>query len=79
MALKNFPQRSREGTHSPVDGELGAIFFLSVFVFREIENKQGRGREREREREVDRVPSRLRAVSAEPDIGSNPMNRELTT
>ena len=37
----------------------------------------GRGRERERERE--RIPSRLRAVSTEPNLGLDLMNREIMT
>ena len=37
--------------------------------------EQGRGRERGRER----IPSRLHAVSAEPDTGLNPMNCEIMT
>ena len=37
--------------------------------------EKGRGRERQRER----ILSRLRAVSAEPDVGLDPMNREIMT
>ena len=37
----------------------------------------GRGRERERERE--RIPRRFHAVSAEPDVGLQPTNREIMT
>ena len=37
---------------------------------RERESKQGRGRERER------IPSRLRAVSIEPDLGLEPTNHD---
>ena len=33
------------------------------------ENTQGRGRER--------IPSRLRTVSIEPDVGLDPRNREI--
>ena len=41
---------------------------------REREKEQG-GAEREREREErERIPSRLHAVSAEPNTGLNPMN-----
>ena len=36
-----------------------------------------RGAERERERE--RLPNRLRAVSAEPDVVLKQMNREIMT
>ena len=45
--------------------------------------KLGRSRERERERErrggEERIPSRLCAVSAEPDVGLDPMNLEIMT
>ena len=38
-----------------------------------------RGRsERERERERERIPRRLRAATAEPKAGLDPMNREIT-
>ena len=39
------------------------------------ETKWGRGRERGRER----IPSRLCAVSVEPDVGLDPMNRGIMT
>ena len=50
----------------------------------------GRERERERERELckwgrgrdrgtERVPSRLHAVSTEPDMGLDPTNPEIVT
>ena len=42
---------------------------------RERACKQGRGRERGREK----IPSRLRAVSAEPDTGLESMNCEIMT
>ena len=35
--------------------------------------------ERERERERKRIPSRLHAVSADPDVGLNLINREIMT
>ena len=49
------------------------FFFLNVYllILRE--------REREREREVERIPSRLRAVSTDPDAGLELKNREITT
>ena len=37
------------------------------------------GAERERERERERIPSRLRTVSEEPDVGLKPMNLEIMT
>ena len=40
---------------------------------REGEGEQGRGGERER------IPSRLRAVHAEPDVRLDPTNREIMT
>ena len=52
------------------------IFFFNVyFILRETENEQGRGTERGRER----IPSRLRAVSTEPDMGLELMNHETMT
>ena len=40
----------------------------------------GREREREGEREDrERIPSRLQAVSPEPDMGFHPMNHEIMT
>ena len=34
----------------------------------------------QRERGRERIPSRLRAISTEPDdVGLNPMNHEITT
>ena len=53
-------------------------FFFSKFIFiyfeREIESKGGGA-----EREGDRIPSRLCAVSSEPDAGLEPMNHEIMT
>ena len=49
------------------------IFYL--FILRERVCKLGRGRERERER----IPSRLRAVSAEPSMGLELTNHEIVT
>ena len=43
---------------------------------------EGRGRKRESERERERrerIPSRLHAVSTEPDMGLELMNREIMT
>ena len=39
--------------------------------------RNGRGRERERERE--KIPSRLHAVSTEPDVGLELRNHEIVT
>ena len=61
--------------------------FVSFFFFKVIYFERGRGREKasasrggaEREGEREKIPSRLRAVSAEPDMGLEPMNREIMT
>ena len=37
----------------------------------------GGGAERKRERGRERIPSRLHAVSTEPDLGFAPTNREI--
>ena len=58
------------------------LFFKVLFVY---SWERARERERERERtsrrgrgaEGERIPSRLRAVSAEPDMGLEPTNREI--
>ena len=61
-------------------------FFLSLFTYferereRESEREQDRDRERERERERrERIPSRLCAVSTEPDAGLELPNLEIMT
>ena len=41
------------------------------------EHEQGRGRVREGDRRL-RIPSRLHAVSAEPNVGLELMNHEIT-
>ena len=48
--------------------------FIYLFLS-EKESKQGKGRERGRER----IPSRLHAVSTEPDAGLKLMNCEIIT
>ena len=49
---------------------------MYLFILREREREWGgAGRERGRER----VPSRLHAVSTEPDTGFQPTNREIVT
>ena len=61
---------------------LFVCLFLSFFLLRETERKREREREREREGaeevlgkvEREGIPSRLHAVSAEPDVGFNLMN-----
>ena len=48
--------------------------FEGLFIYFERVREQGRGRERGRER----IPSRLRVVSTEPDAGHDPTNCEMT-
>ena len=59
-----------------------SIYFFSVCLF--ILRERARecacvSREGQRERERDRIPSRLCAVIAEPDMGLDPMNHEIMT
>ena len=44
-----------------------------------MQRERERDRERETERERQRILSKLHAVSAEPNIGLEPMNREIMT
>ena len=50
------------------------IFFNVLFIYFETERENEQGTERGRER----IPSRLHAVSKEPDAGLDPLNREIT-
>ena len=52
-----------------------------MFIYFEIARvgEEQREKDRERERERENIPSRLRAVSAEPDAGLEPTNREIMT
>ena len=54
-----------------------AYSFLSLFIYfeRDREHKRGRGRGRGR----DRIPSRLHTLCPQPDVGLEPMSREITT
>ena len=57
------------------------IFFLNVYSFltdRERQSMSGGGAEREGDTESE-AGSRLRAVSAEPDAGLEPTDREIVT
>ena len=54
------------------------IFFYVYFWEWETEREWGRGRERDIHTEPQ-AGSRLRAVSTEPDMGLEPMNREIMT
>ena len=56
------------------------IFFQFVYFERERAREHACvSREGQRERERDRIPSRLCAVSAEPDMGLDPTNHEIMT
>ena len=44
---------------------------------RERENAGAQGRDRERERGRERIPSRHHSVSVEPDVGLEPLSREI--
>ena len=48
-----------------------------MFIFEREGERPGVGRGRERERGRERIPSRLSAVRAEPDVGLEPTNREI--
>ena len=48
---------------------------MFIYLFWKSESKHEKGGKRER----GRIPSRLRTVSAEPDTGLNPTNREIVT
>ena len=50
-------------------------FFKCLFILRERERASKGGAERE----GDRIPSRLHAVSAEPNMGLKPTNCEIMT
>ena len=50
------------------------LFFLIYFE----RERMGGGRGRERERERERIPSRLHAVSTEPNAGLKLTDREIT-
>ena len=66
---------------------LATALFLSLIIYFDKERETDRDRETERvvqvgrgrERGRKRTPSRLSAVSAEPDAGIELMNRELMT
>ena len=61
------------------------IFFIVSTLFkgyyfeRERESTHASGGGAERERGRERIPSRLRAVSREPDVGLDPVNCEIMT
>ena len=56
---------------SPLPVCFFSSFFLCLFIFRERE------KESKRERDRERIPSRLCAVSTEPDMGLSLMNFEI--
>ena len=53
------------------------LMFTYLFWERESMSTSGRWAERERERERERIPSRLHAVSTEPNAGVSFMNHEI--
>ena len=59
------------------------LLFLMFTYFGDSESKSERKRthvgEGQRTRGRQKTPSRLRAVGTEPDVGLEPMNREITT
>ena len=66
----------------PRPPKLKISFFLFKFIYFESERQRaqaGVGAESGGEREGETIPSRLHAVSTEPDSGPDPMNREIMT
>ena len=59
----------------PVVFMIKSLFNVYFLILRESE----RGRERERERGRERIESRLLVVSAESNMGLDPMNCEILT
>ena len=53
------------------------MLYLFIYFEKERERQQAHTREAGGERE--RIPSRLLAVSVEPDMGLDPMNCEIMT
>ena len=51
------------------------MFYLFILSERVCAHASERGAEREGER----IPSRLCTISVEPDVGLEPMNREIVT
>ena len=66
-------------------GKLGSccgLLFLRLFIFEREGEREGEGacaRGRSRKRGKERISSRLRAVSAEPDMGLELPNQEIVT
>ena len=54
-------------------------FILSLSIYFEREREQAREQGRGRERGREGIPSRLCALSTEPDAGLEPRNREIVT
>ena len=52
---------------------------FEVYLFILRERQRDREHEGGAEREVGRIPSRLHALSAKPDMGLKPANREAVT
>ena len=60
---------------------LWVFFFFNAyfFILREREGARARSGEGQRQRGRERIPSRLRAVRAEPDAGLDPTGHEIVT
>ena len=54
-----------------------SIFFKFIYFERDREHEHEKKRGRERGRE--KIPTRIHAVSPEPNLGLNPMNHEIMT
>ena len=55
---------------------LNFFFLLSVIYFERERKRAGEG---QRARETERIPSRLRTISTEPNMGLELTNHEFTT
>ena len=55
------------------------MFIDFLFIWRERESVHAQASRGGAEREGERIPSRLRALMAEPHTGLNPTNGEVTT
>ena len=53
--------------------------FLKMFIYLFQERERERGNMHRKGRERERIPTRVHAVSAEPDVGLNPTNCEIMT
>ena len=66
--------------YARITGILFRVLFIYFFnVYFKKECAWGEQRERERKREGERIPTRLLAVSTQPDVGLELTNCEITT